>query len=45
MNKERLNDLLIKAINMLIDEDIMNVEIKENIGATDEEWEDLMDSF
>jgi hypothetical protein len=45
MSKERLADLLIKAINILIDEELMNVDIKENIGATDEEWEDLMESF
>jgi len=45
MSEERLSDLLIKAINMLIDEEVMNVDIKENIGATDEEWESLMENF
>ena len=45
MNEERLLDLLTKAINMLIDEEVMNIDIKENIGATDEEWEDLMENF
>ena len=45
MSEERLSDLLIKAINMLIDENVMNVDIKENIGATDEEWEDIMENF
>lgn len=45
MSEERLLDLLIKAIDMLIDEEVMNVDIKESIGATDEEWENLMENF
>lgn len=45
MNKERILVLLLNAIDTLIDQDILNVDIKEELGATPEEWEELMSNF
>lgn len=45
MDNERLYGLLIKAISALIDEEVMNTDIKDSIGATEEEWEELMENF